>query len=404
MKKVLTLEELRDKLKTVYVPHTFTKVYEEGCALYQEGFPFLDKEYFDEFNAKYELFSKYLPVIHEARELLKKDDALLQFVCILSKAVVKFSANEILCDLNLPKTEDEQMKKAYDFAPMFALLPSVERTVRRFKERNVPEDVIKETMKQYEGVISTFEMRFGYPAYNGTYFGWMLLTVNNSILNIGRLQYEMRDFSGKLCAFKNEQGKVILLADKITVNKNGVGIKYAGLKEKDGEFYCEVKETEDFYEGNLIEDGYVTKKVIKLSKNEWKKFLSCGDMAISVHIPRGSSMSDEVCVESYKRAKQIFDDFYSDIDFKAYFCHSWLLDPQLKQMLKPESNILKFMSRYMLYPYEESDNDDVFMFVFTEPFKSYEDLPETTSLMRALKQHYISGDYIYVCGGILTEF
>ena len=31
----------------------------------------LDKEYFDEFNAKYELFSKYTGVIHEARELLK---------------------------------------------------------------------------------------------------------------------------------------------------------------------------------------------------------------------------------------------------------------------------------------------------------------------------------------------
>jgi len=115
-------------------------------------------------------------------------------------------------------------------------------------------------------------------------------------------------------------------------------------------------------------------------------------------------MSDDICLESYERAKQIFEDFYSDIDFKAYFCHSWLLDPQLKQMLKPESNILKFMSRYMLYPYEESDNDDIFMFVFTEPFNSYEELPETTSLMRALKKHYISGDYIYVCGGILNEF
>lgn len=404
MKKVLTLEELRDKLDTVYVPQTFRKVYDEGCALYMEGFKFLDKEYFDEFNKKYSLFSKYLDVINEARELLKKDETLLLFVCILSRAVLKFSINEILCDLNLPKTENEEMKKAYDFAPMFALLPSVERTVKRFRERNIPESVISEVLKQYEGVISTFEQRFGYPAYNGTYFGWMLLTVNNSILTIGRLQYEMRDFSGKLCAFKNRSGEMILLADKITVNEDGVGIKYAGLKNKSGELYCEVTESDGYYEGNIIKDGFVTREKVKLSKDEWEKVLSHGDMSISIHIPKGGSMKDEDCVESYKEAKRIFRENYPDVDFKAYFCHSWLLDPQLKSMLKPESNIMKFSERYMLYPYEESDNDDVFMFVFTDTFKSYDELPETTSLMRSLKKHYMSGNFIYVCGGILKDF
>lgn len=403
MSNLLTLEQLRDELKTTYVPKSFRAVYEEGCALYKEGFPFLDKDYFDEFNKKYNLFSKYLDVIHEGRELLKKDETLKLFVCILSKAVLKFSVDEILCDLNLPQTENEEMKKAYDFAPMFALLPSVERTVRRFKERNVPDEIINKTLEQYEGVISAFELRFGYPAYNGTYFGWMLLTVNNSILSIGRLQYEIRDFSGNLCAFKNENGDMVLLADKITVNEDGVGIKYAGLKNKNGELYCEVTETEEYYEGNIIKDGFVTRDKVKLSKENWKKVLSHGDMSISIHIPRGNSMKDEECLASYKEAKEIFGKCFPDIDFKAYFCHSWLLDPQLKKMLKPESNIMKFSERYMLYPYEESGNDDVFMFVFTGKYEKYEDLPETTSLERALKAHYLAGEFIYICGGILLE-
>jgi len=402
MKNILTLEQLREKLN-IAIPKSYENVYEEGCSLYNEGFEFLDKEYFESFNNEYKLFGEYLDVINEARELLKQEDALLLFVCILAKAVLNLSSDEVLDGLNLPKTDDETMKKAYNFAPMFALLPSVERTVERFRERNIPEDVISDTLKQYESVISIFDLRFGYPAYDKVYFGWMLLTVNNAILSIGRLQYEIRDFSGKLCAFENEQGEMVLLADKITVNKNGVGIKYAGLKEKDGELYCEVKETEDYYEGNLIKGGFVTRQVVKLSKKEWTKVLSYGDMSISIHIPRGGSMADDACVDSYKRAKEIFNECYKDIDFKTYFCHSWLLDPQLKALVKPDSNILKFMSRYMLYPYEESENDDVFMFVFTSPFKSYEELPETTSLMRALKKHYISGNYIYVCGGILTE-
>jgi len=162
MKEILTLEELRDKLNTIYIPHTFTKVYEEGVELYKAGYPFLDKEYFDEFNEKYSLFSRYLGVIHEARELIKKDEALTLFMCILSRAVLKFKINEILCNLNLPKTVDEDMKKAYDFMPMFALLPSVDRTVRRYRERGVPKKVIGDTLKQYEDVISTNDYRFGY--------------------------------------------------------------------------------------------------------------------------------------------------------------------------------------------------------------------------------------------------
>jgi len=404
MKKILTLEELRDHFNTVYVPKSFRSVYEEGCALYKEGFPLLDKDYFDEFNNKYSLFSKYLDIIHEARELIKKDEELIFFMCILSRAVLKFGVNEILCDLNLPKTDNPAMKKAYDFMPMFALLPSVDRTVERYRERNVPENIIKDTLKQYEGVISTNEYRLGYPGYDGVYFGWMLLTVNNLILTVGRLQYEMRDFSGKLCGFKNKNGEIVLLADKMTVNHQGVGINYKGLEDKDGAFYCEVNETDDYYEGYIIKDGYVTKEVAKLKKSEWEKFVSHGDMSISVHIPKGESMTDERCAESYKEAMRIFKECYSDVDFKTTFCHSWLLDPQLKDILKPESNIVKFGNRYMLYPYEESDNDDIFMFVFVKPFKTYDELPESTSLMKALKEHYISGKYIYVCGGILTEF
>jgi len=138
-----------------------------------------------------------------------------------------------------------------------------------------------------------------------------------------------------------------------------------------------------------------------LPKAQWEKVLSHGDLSISIHIPASGKLTDALCMESYREAKRIFAECFPDMAFKTYFCHSWLMDPQLRAMLKPDSNILKFMSRYSLYPYEASENDDVFAFVFTDPFKTYADLPETTSLMRSIKQHYLSGKSIYVCGGIL---
>jgi len=402
MRQVVSLQQLCQDLKIEYIPHSFTHVYDEGVQLYKDGFPFLNRAYFQAFNAKYQLFQKYTDLIQEAGEALEKNERLLLFVCILSKALLKFTTYELIRDLSLPTTEDPEELLAYRFAPLFALLPSVERTVQRFRDRNVPESVIADTLKQYEGCIDTVKKRWGYLGYNGIYFNWMTLTVNNAIMTVGRLQYEIRDFSGLLSAFRNKEGETVLLADQIRVNKDGVGIHYEKIADNKEAMHCQIQETEEYYMGNVISpEGFVTTEVRMLPKAQWEKVLSHGDLSISIHIPASGKLTDALCMESYREAKRIFAECFPDMAFKTYFCHSWLMDPQLRAMLKPDSNILKFMSRYSLYPYEASENDDVFAFVFTDPFKTYADLPETTSLMRSIKQHYLSGKSIYVCGGIL---
>jgi hypothetical protein len=47
-----------------------------------------------------------------------------------------------------------------------------------------------------------------------------------------------------------------------------------------------------------------------------------------------------------------------------------------------------------------STGKEVFNFVHPEPFDSYEELPETTSLERMLKNRYLANDPIYVHAGL----
>ena len=78
-----------------------------------------------------------------------------------------------------------------------------------------------------------------------------------------------------------------------------------------------------------------------------------------------------------------------------------MMAPELKDILKPGSRILSFSDPYLRYPIP-TQGEDVLNFVFLLKFKTYQDLPEDTSLRRALKQLYVNGKYLYVYGGIFT--
>ncbi len=74
------------------------------------------------------------------------------------------------------------------------------------------------------------------------------------------------------------------------------------------------------------------------------------------------------------------------------------MDPQLRLLLRPDANLVAFQSKYTVFP-SKSSGKAVFRFVFEMPDSSPQDWPETTSLERALKKHYLSGHYIYEPGG-----
>ncbi|HOJ10622.1 MAG TPA: hypothetical protein PK733_08515, partial [Clostridiales bacterium] len=79
---------------------------------------------------------------------------------------------------------------------------------------------------------------------------------------------------------------------------------------------------------------------------------------------------------------------------------SWMMDYQLRQFLSENSGIVRFQHRYLLYP-RFTTGKAVFTFVFNKPFiEKLEDLPEDTSLLHAIKYHYLNGKYIYEQGGV----
>jgi hypothetical protein len=125
------------------------------------------------------------------------------------------------------------------------------------------------------------------------------------------------------------------------------------------------------------------------------------DTCLSVHIPPRSKgpLTAEACDASYRRALEIFREHYPELDIKAIRCRSWMLSHELRELLPPDSNIITFQRKYALYPINSGGND-VFTFVFRGFSGDTLDLPEETSLQRAIKRVYLDGGYIYESGGI----
>ena len=85
-----------------------------------------------------------------------------------------------------------------------------------------------------------------------------------------------------------------------------------------------------------------------------------------------------------------------------YICHSWLLGPELSEILGENSNIGKFRSFFhvVLRDYDTREAEERIFKMVQENVSVY---PETTSLQRAAKQFLMEGGHLGNGVGILKE-
>lgn len=203
---------------------------------------------------------------------------------------------------------------------------------------------------------------------------------------------------------KNKHNEVQMLMAGVRLHKGGMVFGTPGYQDEKLAYDADFCETEDYFEGYPVGNNGLAKDYrIRLPKTEWRIVLSPKDAVIGVDIPSSISsgrLTEEACEDAYCKAREIFSRCYPEYEFKGFSCNSWMMDPQLRQFLPADSGIIRFQSKYLIYP-RPAVGTTVFSYVFNRPYvERFEDLPEDTTLQRALKYHYLSGKYIYEQGGI----
>jgi hypothetical protein len=116
-----------------------------------------------------------------------------------------------------------------------------------------------------------------------------------------------------------------------------------------------------------------------------------GSPALGIHIPEGGPLSPEACDASLRWAREFFQEHFPESQWRVGVCYSWLLDDQLAEYLDEGSNIVRFQRRFRIVG-DGSDGDaDILRFVFKRIGPDIDELPQRTSLERAIVTHLRAG-------------
>lgn len=110
---------------------------------------------------------------------------------------------------------------------------------------------------------------------------------------------------------------------------------------------------------------------------------------INVHIPRtGTPLDKESCDKSYTQAREFFKEQVGESC--PFVCYSWLLYPENKNILQPNTNTYRFMSEYDIIGWEVNNGEDLWR-LFDTKEKNPDRLPADTSMRRCYIDHLKNG-------------
>lgn len=380
-----------------FVPAEFNDLKMRVIAEYKErGVFFLDEGYILSFHKKTNAFPRTLQALLKgAREVAACEDAALYtlFLCRAMEDHALFL--RLVPHIEIP---DED----FPFLAMLSALPYIEALYEDFSQKSLPADVLADTIGQYEECMFLYEERFGRLGMSKRYFAHMQGYAHCHVLNIGRLRFELHTLKDACMLEHKRTGEQILFVPHGEFNASGLYADTPPIRTDDDRFTAFFEEREHAYIGTAVNArGRCMPDAITLEKEDYFVRLSVGSTCLSVHIPAKGALTREACVESYRRARKIFSSLYPDRDIKAFRCHSWMMSPELEEILKPGSNLLAFQAPYLKYPCR-TKGEDIFNFVFKTKPTDLAKLPEDSSLQRALKERYLSGGYLYEYNGIFT--
>ena len=254
--------------------------------------------------------------------------------------------------------------------PLAVLLARVPGMAQSYRERGIPEAVLRDTLTDFPIWLQNCERRTGRIAL--TEYRWLTHHVRLEIFRLGRLQFRFGSYPHGQYVLESKAGeRLFVVSDAPLRSEMPVGRR-------------------------ISSDGTASGVREAFLPESYRCLLAPGDPILEVHIPEGGSLDPDAVERSFCDAGEFFRRFFPDRASKrTYTCKSWLLSPAWKEM-REDGNILRFAGRFRIV--QLLDDRQMFERVFERPIARWEDMPERTSLQRDVKRWYSQGK---TCPGAL---
>jgi len=365
------------------------------------GVWFLTDAFLEQIQSDFSMFTEKYDFVKASMAKVRSNELLARHSLLLYHMLADRAKGEIITPaLAVPPTEED--RATYEMAAFFAQLAFAPTMAEFFRARKVPEEISLLTIKDvFDGSLQNYSKLFRRDGFEADrIFRWNQRLIDGTILHIGILNFEMRKkFIESAVVLRNRSGDFAVLVHDQPISGSGIIAGSAGAS--DTAFFGTLTETDDYYEGYPVDtwNAVALSHKKRYPKSEWELFIGENDPVISVHIPPGKDFTPENMEAAYADCLRILEKSFPEYKPRAFYCRSWLMDPQLREMMRPTSNILAFQEKYLRFP-NPSDGAAVLTFLFDDPtITNWEDLPESSSLQRKVKAHYLNGKFIYEpCG------
>lgn len=282
-------------------------------------------------------------------------------------------------------------------AVLIDLLPS---SVASMRSAGVPDNIVRATLRDFAIWADAHREKTGRPGISET--EWNLLSLTGDILRIGRLQYESTVFLEPCYALRDTRdgGLAILAADGVRVSVAGLPL---ASNDDSRAFVTCLRLNDGAITGNPIdtERGVIRRETTSLRADDCDLLLAPGMPATNIHIPADGPLTPELVDYSIAQARPQLAKLGRLTPVGV--CESWLLDPALDQIARPDSNICRFMHRFAKFPNATPGSAIVERVCgWGANVLPPEKLPERTGLQRGLKRYLLAGGTVRDVGGILV--
>ena len=272
---------------------------------------------------RFELIPRYFPDLNAeitaAANDISKDSLAMRYLNFLRISYFKLKNEDI------PVLSPEKNNVMRNFAPALAILEFTEGMEREMEKRGIDKVTAEKVRNVYERCLKSYKETYGFYGIRPGSYVWNKHFLTPDIFPVDYLEFQVTE-----------------LPDEGTYFKNIITNEFIRL--------VNVTETMHAYCGYTAKGGGDADKYTELSKREYVVCLQSGDWVISIHIPRGTKLDSETCAETYKKGLEFIYTVFPEKTFKALYCASWLMNPELGEFLAENSNILSFQKTYHKFP------------------------------------------------------
>lgn len=380
-----------------------------------ENMDFLTESNIAEVNRLLRLPQPALDGLHEAAAIVREHSGLRELLrqTGLSRISVADTDNDMgalaAAVAEYPKfVEDHavylrtEMGERAGMFPVIIVLGLLDRTIAYYGSKQIPEEVLIETLND---LTIWMKHQFVHNGFWGlTEFSWVLNHVSGQLFRLGRLQFAHKAFNHAVVVLRNTNiGEVVILSEPgVDYRRDGRVDGTNGKYDPEQGWQAQYDESdESFIVGNPIRSsGFASQEAVRLSASDWRVVLQRGDPVLEVHIPEDGPMRPEQCRESFDNAVRFYSERFPEKPFRAFVCTSWLLDPQLADLVPAPANITSFQKMFSLFPVL-SDERETYRRVFGTDDLDPVTASRDTGLRRAIVEFAEAGHLVHGGGGLL---